>query len=99
MQDGEIFDKIFKLSELREKYGQKTGLFNEWVYRVFGGCSFCFSFWYSVLTFIVSMAIINHGFNELIQFNSNLWYWVFYIVWFILFSSVSTVASTKLIND
>lgn len=97
-QDDQILDKLFKWNAIRDKFGMKPGLFNDWIYRVMNGCSFCFSFWWSVLWFIAYTLIFHYGLHIWIYLDNGVWQWVFNIFWFSIIVNTSTVISTRLID-
>lgn len=97
-QEGEIFDRIFNWQKHQREFGMKQGFLNELAHRAMGGCEFCYSYWGSVLSFIVFTVSAYFGIGIWFSVDSMIWQWVLNFIFFLAYVSVSNILTWILVT-
>jgi hypothetical protein len=97
IQPDQWMDQLFGWQNTLDKFGNKSGVWNAIVYKILGGCSFCFAHLMSFIGFIVYVLIIySNGFWP--NFETVFGQWAFNFGWYFIFVPTSTVLSSLAIN-
>lgn len=98
IQQGQWLDLIFGWQKKLYNIGNKGGFLNNYIYKVFGGCSICFSrifaFWGYILYYLIIGQIWGYWLPEMygwVSIGVN-------IVWFFAVASITNVLAVLFIN-
>jgi hypothetical protein len=99
-REGEILDTLLGWGKLERKYGMipNPTFKQDLIYRILGGCQFCFSWWWSLVCFLIFAAIVHFGMGAWFVVENDVWQWVLNIVCLIGYNSVATTLTTLVIS-
>lgn len=96
IQPGQWIDKLFNWQDKLNQWGTKEGFWNEYRHKSWGGCEICFSRFMGFIGFwvyLILLLILNIGFTGSWWIQS-----IMYILFFISYTSVSTVINLFIIT-
>lgn len=102
IQHDQFLDRIFNWQDNLDKWGSKSGLWNEIKHKALGGCKFCFSHFTTVLTFVFFVLFVSlngewfHSPNLFVAIISNI---IFYLLFIVSGTVMSFLMLTKWIKE
>lgn len=98
IQPDQWLDRLLGWQDKLEKFGQKSGVGNEIIYKALGGCEFCFGHFIAFTTFWFYALIMNCGLHQWIYTDGVFLQAVTNVVIYLIYVSTSTTINSLIIN-